>query len=68
MCDAVDNCPTTYNPDQKNSNIHAEIAWGAKKTRGIHLGDACHPAPTPVATFSETYGPAAQAIVRDRFT
>lgn len=43
ICDDVDNCPSEPNPDQANCNYEAERAWG----RGIHLGDACDPAPCP---------------------
>jgi hypothetical protein len=47
VCDEVDNCPDVTNPDQANSNRDAEDAWG----QGVHLGDACDPAPTPVVSL-----------------
>ena len=68
ICDAVDNCPDTYNPDQKNSNIDAEEAWGAKQKLNQHIGDACDPAPTPVG---RSIGPAGatfgQRLIRRQF-
>ncbi len=52
--DAVDNCPNTYNPDQTNSNVHAEEKLGIGRvdpTDGtIHpRGDACDPYPSSTA-------------------
>lgn len=44
VCDRRDNCLDTLNPAQTNSNRLAEDTWGG----GIHLGDRCDPAPTPV--------------------
>lgn len=48
-CDTEDVCPGVAD-DQANSNELAEDAWGG----GIHLGDACDPAPVPVPELEQT--------------